>query len=232
MVTESELDGKPRTRWIVLVPPLLAAAALVLIWLSFDLSSFRSLDQVRAALEPARRDPRAGLYVVAAFALLSPLFIPITVMVVATALTFGQLVGFIYALLGIYAAACTTYWAGRAVGAQPLLELSGPALRRATRALQTHAFWASLLSRVAPVGNFTVMNMIAGSMRIPFVPFLLGTAVGAMPGTLLIALFADQARAWLSGSDTGPRPWLTLGLLLVLFTVLGVLKLARKRRMR
>ena len=213
-------------------PPLLAAGALVLVWLSFDLGSFRSLDQVRSALAPVQRDPRAGLYVVGAFALLSPAFVPITVMVVATALTFGEFVGFVYALLGIYAAACTTYWAGRVVGAQAMIELSGPSLVRATEALHTHAFWASLLSRMAPVGNFTVMNMIAGSMRVPFWPYLLGTAVGAIPGTLVIALFADQARAWISGSEKTPHSWLTLGVLLIVLSVLGVIKFVRKRRAR
>lgn len=216
-------------RWIVLLPPILAACALAVIWLTFDLGSLRSLEQVRRSLESLRHEPRAGLYVIGGFGALSPLFVPMTGLVVATALTFGALHGFGYAMAGICAAACTTYWSGRLIGSTALLALSGPALTRATRALQTHAFWASLLSRMAPVGNFTVMNMLAGSMRIPFGPFLLGSALGAAPGTLLICSFAEQARAWLSQPSSGSRSWILLGLGALIVFVVVARRLRRRR---
>ena len=108
-------------------------------------------------------------------------------------------------------------------------EMQPEEVRRATRALQTHAFWASLLSRMAPVGNFTAMNMLAGSMRVPFVPFLVGSAVGAAPGALLISLFADQAREWLRGSAASPGPKLAAGFALLVVLVFAARKLRRKR---
>jgi phospholipase D1/2 len=226
---QSEAVESPRKRWLVLLPPGLAAAALLSVWFGFDLSSFRSLEQVQASLAPAREDPWALLYVGGAFAVLSPLFVPITGLVVATVLTFGSVQGCVYALLGIYGAACTTYWSGRMIGSRALFELSGPTLKRATLALQGHAFWASLLSRVAPVGNFTVMNMLAGGMRIPFLPFLLGSALGVIPGTVLIALFAEKARGWLQGSENASGPWLSVGLVAVALLTWGLVKVLRKR---
>jgi uncharacterized membrane protein YdjX (TVP38/TMEM64 family) len=42
-----------------------------------------------------------------------------------------------------------------------------------------------------PVGNFTAINLVAGSMRIPFRPYLFGTLLGAMPGIVILTLFAD-----------------------------------------
>jgi len=226
---KSEVPHAFSGRRSVLLPPLLALALLVMLWWRLDLSSFRSLEQVQAALGELRRDPAAGAYVVGGFALLTTLLFPVTLLVVATVLTFGSLQGFAFAMAGIAAAAASTYWTGRLIGGRALFALAGPRLTRATEALRAHAFWASALARVAPLGNFALINMAAGSMRIPFWAFLTGSSVGAVPGTLLIALFADQARSWLgdSGGFSAARlAWITVGLL-----VLGLLgrRLLRRR---
>ncbi|MFT3924037.1 MAG: VTT domain-containing protein [Myxococcales bacterium] len=224
---KTEFRPSSRARWILLVPPLSALLALLSLWWILDLSSFRSLDQVQLQLASLREDPAVEFYVVLGFALLTSLFLPVTLLVVATILTFGSSHGFVLALSGIALAASTTYWAGRAVGSRALFALAGPKLLRVTQALQAHAFWASAAARVAPLGNFTVVNMLAGSMRIPFPLFLLGSSLGAVPGTLLIAVFADRARIWVSGANNfslGRVAGAAAALLLVGFLVRRLLR--------
>ena len=46
--------------------------------------------------------------------------------------------------------------------------------------------------RFMPVGNFTLLNMLAGSMGVSFRSFLLGNALGLLPWILGIGLFAGQ----------------------------------------
>jgi uncharacterized membrane protein YdjX (TVP38/TMEM64 family) len=37
-----------------------------------------------------------------------------------------------------------------------------------------------------------VMNLVAGSLRVPFLGFLLGNAAGILPGILALALFTNR----------------------------------------
>jgi phospholipase D1/2 len=211
-------QGRPRV--LLLLPPILTLFALVCVWYALDLSSLRSSQQLVASLERVRGEPSAGLYVIGGFALGAVLFVPITAMLMATALTFGPYVGFGYALSGLCAAACTTYWTGRLVGSEALTQLMGPRLFKLAEALRTHAFKASVLARLAPVGNFTLMNMLAGGMRVPFWIFLGGSALGAAPGVLVISLFAERASQLLRALSFTEAALLVAGgsaLLLLLF---------------
>ena len=98
-------------------------------------------------------------------------------------------------LLGVLLGATTTYWAGRVLGSRALAYLSGPRLAKFQEELCLHAFRASIAARLLPVGNFTVINVIAGSMRIPFRAFFLGNVIGALPSVLVMTFFVNQLAA-------------------------------------
>jgi phospholipase D1/2 len=76
---------------------------------------------------------------------------------------------------------------------------------------------ALAISRLVPVGSFAVMSLVAGALRAPFHWFLLGTAVGLLPGILVLALFIDRVGRALR--DPGAAS--ILGLLVVLLLVGG-----------
>jgi phospholipase D1/2 len=109
-----------------------------------------------------------------------------------TTLAFEPVYGFIYASLGVLFAASLTYGAGRLLGGAAIQRLSGPRLTKLAGELRANAFRASIAARLLPVGHFTVINMLAGSLRIPFLRFFLGSMVGAVPGVAVTALFADR----------------------------------------
>jgi phospholipase D1/2 len=178
-------------RKLVFLPPVLVAGALVAAWTLFDLGSLDAANLERT-LEQVRGQPLAPFFVVAGFAVSAVLFVPITALILATAVTFGPWLGFAYSLAGICAGACSTYWVGRWIGAPAMTRITGPRFERLADALRKRAFRASALARMAPVGNFTIMNMFAGSIRIHFPAFFLGSLVGAAPGTLLLTQFGER----------------------------------------
>ena len=49
--------------------------------------------------------------------------------------------------------------------------------------------------RLVPVGNFSLINIAAGAMGIPFRAYMLGNLLGLLPGLLLLTFFADRVRA-------------------------------------
>jgi uncharacterized membrane protein YdjX (TVP38/TMEM64 family) len=59
--------------------------------------------------------------------------------------------------------------------------------------LKTHPFRALLLLRLFPLSNASVINMIAGLLRIPFRPFLWATVLGTLPITIIYALWGKTA---------------------------------------
>jgi uncharacterized membrane protein YdjX (TVP38/TMEM64 family) len=51
--------------------------------------------------------------------------------------------------------------------------------------------------RLVPIAPFAVVNMVAGAIRIRLWHFMVGTAIGILPGTLVATLFGDQLFAGL-----------------------------------
>jgi phosphatidylserine/phosphatidylglycerophosphate/cardiolipin synthase-like enzyme/uncharacterized membrane protein YdjX (TVP38/TMEM64 family) len=134
----------------------------------------------------------APLWVLVIFLAGALVFFPVTLLVGATVLVYGFPRGVILAWAGSLAAAALGYAVGRLL---PRREVRGrwPAQMMWLRGqLRRRGFLAVAVARLVPVGNFSVMNLVAGSLRAPFPGFMLGNAVGVLPGILALALFTDR----------------------------------------
>jgi phospholipase D1/2 len=139
-----------------------------------------------------RDHPLAPLSVLAIFLTGALVFFPATLLVGATVLVYGFPRGVLLAWAGCLAAAVLGYGAGRLL---PRREVRGrwPAQIMWLRGqLRRRGFLAIAVARLIPVGNFSVMNLVAGSLRAPFAGFVLGNAAGVLPGILALALFTDR----------------------------------------
>jgi uncharacterized membrane protein YdjX (TVP38/TMEM64 family) len=121
--------------------------------------------------------------------------IPITVVIVATGVVFGPLVGGIYALCGALLSAAITYALGRRLGRNTVRHLAGRRLNRITRRLARKGFLAIAVIRLLPIAPFTVVNAVIGASHIGFRDFLLGTALGMLPGIAVTVVFVDRVAA-------------------------------------
>ncbi len=87
---------------------------------------------------------------------------------------------------------------------------------------------AIVAARLLPVGNFSLINMAAGAFRIGFGDYMLGNAIGVLPGILALTLFADR----LGSTLRHPRGANLVMLAAVALALVAVLSWIRRRLAR
>ncbi|MBS1150224.1 MAG: hypothetical protein H6Q89_1922 [Myxococcaceae bacterium] len=162
------------------------------IWHFADLSTFHSAAEVGRAVRAIGEGRLGFVYVPAGFALGTLLFLPVTALIGGTILAFDPVRGFAYSLIGALLGAALQYGVGRVLGSAAIDRISSPRAKQFTGQLRGHPFRSSLILHVLPFGSFTVINLLAGSVRMPFAGFLAGCALGLMPGLVLFTFLAGR----------------------------------------
>jgi uncharacterized membrane protein YdjX (TVP38/TMEM64 family) len=165
-----------------------------------------------------------ALLLLLAYSLLTIAPIPRTVFNLAAGLLLGNVAGIAVAM------AATVIASGLAFGLARLLGrdlVSRHLHRRPVRAVNERLSGGGVQAitslRLIPMVPFAVMNYCCGVSTVRFGPYLLGTALGSLPGTVAIVLLGDA----LSG-DTPPGLLACYGV----FAVLGAIGLVRVFRKR
>jgi len=182
---------------------LLTLAALAAMWRWTPLRDFVALESLVRMARTLNESPMAPLLVLAGYVLGGLLVVPVTALIAATGVVFGPLLGTVYALSGALLSAAVTYFIGRRIGRHAVRRLAGSRLNRITRRLARKGAMAIAIVRLLPIAPFTVVNAVAGASHIRPREFLLGTAIGMLPGILAIVVFVDRVTA----AVTDPRPW-------------------------
>jgi uncharacterized membrane protein YdjX (TVP38/TMEM64 family) len=136
--------------------------------------------------------PFAPFLVIGTFVIGGLLAVPVTLLIAATAFTFGHWLGFAYSLSGSFLSAMVTYGLGRILGAKPLRLVGGRRLNSLKRMLRRRGLVAVATVRIVPVAPFTVINLAAGAFRVRLFDFVMGTLLGMTPGLLAIAFFGER----------------------------------------
>ena len=136
--------------------------------------------------------PLAPLVVAGCYLLAGLLLLPVTLLIVETAILFGPWLGFVYALGGSLVSAVAFYLAGRALGPGRVRRLPGRWLDRVARWISRRGIMAVVVARLLPLAPFTIVNLMAGAARIRFRDFVLGTLLGMTPGIALMTILGDQ----------------------------------------
>jgi phospholipase D1/2 len=165
---------------------------LMLAWRMTPLAALTNPHTIGAWFAEIAARPEASLVVLAAFVVGGLLVFPVTLLIAATAATFGPWLGFAYAAAGAAASAATTYGVGALIGRETLENVLGPRLNRIRRAIARHGVLAIATVRMVPIAPFTVINLAAGASRIPFTDYMLGTALGMLPGLVLMSALGHQ----------------------------------------
>lgn len=203
---------------------LLFFIGLAVLWRWTEFGEWLAPERLAGLVEQARDLPAAPAVVLGGFVLGSVLVVPITLMIAASVLVFGPVMGAIYAAVGSLLGAVVTYGLGRFFGRESLRKFAGSRLDRLSRALGKRGILAVVTVRIVPVAPFTIINLIAGASHISLRDFLLGTILGLAPGILAAALFIDRMLKAIRDPD--PRSFLVLGL--VLAAIVGAMFLLRR----
>lgn len=201
-------------RWLLAGVSVVIFAGLILVWGQTDLRQWLDPQALGALGRELHERPFGPLWVLAGYVLGVTLGMPMLVMLTASGLIFGPWLGMAYALTGLVSGATFTYGMGRLIGARLVERAGGPRLATLTSHLRARGFWTVVLLRVFPVAPFLMVNMTAGALRVRLSDYVLGTAVGLLPGSTVLPFLLDRlAAAW---HDPGLE---TYGALLVLLVV-------------
>lgn len=188
-------DANGKSGWPVMVKvvvALMVVAALGLIWQYTPLSTYADPEVLRRAFDNVEASPFVAPIILAIFILGGLIAFPLTVLVLVTAGTFGFWPGTAYALIGSMSSAWVTYGAGRLLGKRYLRNFIGPRINRVSKEIGKHGVPAIATIRLVPVAPFTLVNLVAGALRIPVLDYTLGTLLGLVPGIFLMSLMGDR----------------------------------------
>lgn len=222
-----------RLRWLTLA---LAAFALTLLltalWLRLPEESRPTIAGTLASAQAWSASPVAPFVALACFVVGGLVVFPVNLLMAATIVVFGPLAGAAYALLGSVLGAAAVYEVGHRLPLRVARRLLGDRGERLRGRIVGHGILAVAVVRIVPVAPYSVVGFVAGAARIHRGDYLIGTALGMLPGVLLYALFVDRARAVLL--DPHPLAWLLLlaSIVLLASMALGVRAWRRRRAVR
>ncbi|MDA8019603.1 MAG: TVP38/TMEM64 family protein [Thermoanaerobaculia bacterium] len=158
-------------------------------------------DRIIALLESLRHEPWMPFALIGAYAVSTPIGLPASPLVLGGGMVFGPLVGALYNMLGLVTGAMVSYWVGRALGREAVLQLAGPKLRRAEMVFNRRGFWPLVQSRFLPI-PFPLVSYAAALAGVGWWRFFLTTVLGVVPSTFVHTYFAPQLiLAGLEGRD-------------------------------
>jgi len=206
---------------ITLVALLLLGAA----WRWTPLGDWMTPEKLAALARPFSAAGTGHVLGIAAITAGGALMVPVTVMIVASALVFGWLEGFGVAFTGSALSALLGYWVGRWLWRDTVRRIAGRRLQAVGRFLERRGLWAVATARLVPVAPFTIVNLAMGASRVRGRDFLLGTLLGMAPGALVLCLVADRAAGAIVDPEAGS---IAVTLALVVAFVAGTLWLRRR----
>ena len=172
-----------------------------------------------------RDNPARLLIILGAYLGGSLLFVPITVLILATALVFGPLLGCAYSIAGCLLGAGVTYGIGFFLGRDSIQRVIGSKWQRVEQKIDQAGIMAVATMRLLPIAPFTIVNVISGAFQVRFRDYIIGSLLGMAPGIVVINLFAHQFESAVRDPGVGTY---TLLIALVAMNLLGVLELRRK----
>lgn len=171
---------------------VIAVIALVLAWRYTPLSEWASPQRLAAAFRTVADSPLSFPLVVGIFIAAGFIAFPVTLLIAATAITFGTWEGLSVALTGSMASALSTYAAGRWLGADLLRRVMGPRINRVARKVKSNGILAVTTMRVMPTAPFMLVNLVAGATKIRLLDYTIGTFLGLAPGIVIMSVLGGR----------------------------------------
>jgi uncharacterized membrane protein YdjX (TVP38/TMEM64 family) len=138
---------------------------------------------------------------VGGFVLGSLIAVPVSLLIVVSALVYAPFPAALYALGGSLLAAAAAYGLGVYLGGPLVARLAGGRIHRLSERLAQRGILTIVAVRIIPVAPFTLINLLAGASHIRFRDFMIGTLIGMAPGIVAIAVFAQGLLALVREAD-------------------------------
>jgi uncharacterized membrane protein YdjX (TVP38/TMEM64 family) len=209
-----------RGRWLVLLLYLCLIVGLVVAWQNPSMRQHLEPEALAKAGKKLLAQPLGSLWVLLGYVVAAAAGVPTTIMVTVGVMVFTPWPGVAYALAGMVSGAVVIYGLGRYSGAAFIDRWTKQGrMRTLAKVLQKEGLWAVFVIRAVPIAPFVLVSMTAGAFRIRFWHYVLGTALGLTPGTLMMGLFWDRVKAALAHPNWEAYSVLLFMVTLVVLTV-------------
>ena len=192
-------------RFLPLVILLLAIVAVFALGLD-DYVSFEQLGHNRARLlDLVDRHPFLAPF---AFMLIYATAIALSIpggaiLTMTGGFLFGVAAATLYAVIAATLGATVVFFIAKTALGDTLREKAGPAMRRMEAGFRENALNYLLFLRLIPVFPFWLVNLVSAFLGVPLRTYIVATAVGIIPGTLVYASSGNGLGAVL---EAGGRP--------------------------
>jgi phospholipase D1/2 len=174
--------------WFRVAAVLILCGLLVVAWRWIPLSSLTP-GEISATIEPHRYAWYALPMVMLAFIALG--LVPVLLLITATGIAFGPVLGPLYAMAGCLASASVGFGIGRLMGLDRVARLGGERVIMVTRTLKRNGTLAVFFARKVPA-PFLFANIVIGASTVRYRDFILGTMLGMAAIVIALAGFGYQ----------------------------------------
>ena len=224
---------KPLRRRMAAIGVLAVILALLAIaWRWTPLREWINLPALIGAAHSLENLPFTPVAVVAGFVAASLLMVPVTLLIAVTGIVFGPLHGFLFAGAGVMLSAVASYGLGHWLGSETVRHMLGPRINRLSQRVAKRGILAITVVRMLPIAPFTIVNLVAGASHIALPDFLIGTALGMLPGIALTVTFIDRLIEAVRRPNPGTIATVVIVAALLVGLAVGLRRLLKRRHAR
>ncbi|HKY93873.1 MAG TPA: TVP38/TMEM64 family protein [Kiloniellales bacterium] len=145
----------------------------------------------------------AGLALFAIYVVVTALSLPLgSVLTVFAGFLFGTVEATLWVVAGATLGSIAVFLAARGVLREVLEARAGPWLQRMERGFREDALSYLLVLRLLPIFPFWLVNLVPALLGVPFGTYVLATALGIIPGTVIFASLGNGLGAVLDRGET------------------------------
>ncbi len=197
-----EEEREPARYRIYLIAFILASIlTLAILWQWSPLREWANVETLMGFATEFKQTRGAPLFALGIFLIGGLIAFPLTILVMACVLVFGPWQGFLYSLVGALLSAISTYALGHLLSRNAVRRYAGKKMRELNKRLAYRGIMTVIIVRIIPLASFSVVNMVAGASQIRFRDFVIGSAIGLLPGMAGISLFTDRLAATIQKPD-------------------------------
>jgi phospholipase D1/2 len=194
---ETDSGGARSPAWGKIAMFALVCLALTALWKYTPLATFLDSNHVTGWARRAGDEWWMPIVVILLYTPVAFTLFPRPLLTLFAVIAFGPLQGFVCAMLGIELSAWVSFMLGKAMNRNAVRRIAGTRLNGILQILRRRGLLAMTALRVVPIAPFLVEGIVAGAARVKFSDFMIGTALGMLPGTLTSTVFGNQLQVWL-----------------------------------
>lgn len=203
---------------------------MALAWRYTPLRDYLNLPVLVGLAQQLQGQPYTPLLVIAAYVIGGLAMVPVTLLIAVTGVVFGIFPGALYAFGGALASALTGYAVGALLGRDLVRRLLGARINQLSRRVARRGVIAMIILRSLPLAPFGVVNIVSGASHLRLSDYLIGTAIGMLPGIVLTTAFSHNLVMAIRRPNAETVGVLLIVVLLLAGIAIGMRRWVRRRR--